>query len=927
MRLILGLSLIFVLVLSLTSCGDASAIDQIERYVPPTSTPTVYQQSVTPTPTPQHIASVLPSPSVVAVVPTAIPTSISAPSVVPTFTQEPSISSVTSPVPTATLEPTHTPEASTTSEPSLAGYDEIGNGEWISWAHPAETRRILSFPWASDGLSDFEKRLVNVLVNTAVADIEYLKAILELPFLESLETHDLHAANALRDLVRNEALAKVLSHRRLLEADEETWAAMVVAAGITEPQNVTHLLDTATVESGAAPTHLTDDMRVSIIRSDRSQPGSLDLVFEAASFVEKTMAMPFPTDHIMVTLDDGIDFGDHAAGFYNGYAMAYRPQYEDLLDDFEYRAFTTGIIHELAHYFWHVGASWLVEGMANIHEYLYLLDQGMSRAQLKHRRGDCEAHDLAMLTEWFGFYTYEGRKCNYFMGETLFQALLHETDRDHFLTKVRELYRLSESEKANGHEVGIKQVRQVFQEQIAVVERYWDGDWNAPENRDMTEGIERESHLLVQWHKPPVFDPDTKMVSFSGILYGEAVLHSPHISIAREDASNFRVRPFDSREWAGTILPYLEDGSSWVLDDSPSTVATIYDVGKQSFRVEFPFSEKLGTPTDYVVVVSGFQSNRRVPTIGSETDNIGYARIRNGAGHEVGQASEATSTPVPSPTATPTPVPSPTAIPTAAICETAADPPEHMAYIWWSWNDHDREGYKELEVEFTIHNDPEPFPSEDRNGLYMILGIGRIAGTQFYFGIQTDVWSTNPPYQGLGKGIIYSRWDEHDLAYARWDEKDGFAQSSGGEGGFIGVRRLYEWGVGDYRAWIAPEANETSDGWYGLWIEDLQTDTTTWAGSLRFPGGDKIVGQGYSAMEVYGDALCTTDIPEWHVSIERPTADGVRAVEGVTGYAMFTGELLPNSDIRYSSEDNSVHFRAGGTTERAGSAGAVSFEY
>ena len=828
----------------------------------------------------------------------------------------------------------------------------------MAFEYPTEASRILSFPWVSDGLSDFEKRLIEELIDIAVHDTEYLSMVLELPFLESLETHDLHAANALRDLVRNEALAKVLSHRRLLEADEETWAAMIVAAGITKPQNVTHLLDTATVESGAAPTHLTDDMRVSIIRSDRSQPGSLDLVFEAASFVEKTMAMPFPTDHIMVTLDDGIDFGDHAAGFYNGYAMAYRPQYEDLSDDFEYRHFTTGVIHELAHYFWHVGASWLVEGMANIHEYLYLLDQGMSQAQLKQRRGDCEAHDLAMLTDWFGHNTYERHECNYFMGETLFQALLHETDRDHFLAKARALYRLSVSEGADGQKVGIEQVRQVFHEQTDIVELHWDGDWNAPENRDMTEGIERESHLLVQWLNPPVFNPDTKMVSFEGTLYDEAVLRAPHISVSRGGMFNFSLSPFDSTEWSGNVLPYLEDGSSWVLDDSLSTVATTYDVESQSFRVEFPFSEKLGTPTDYVVIVRGFQSSRRVPTIGSDSDNIGYARIRNGAGHEGNHTSEdnqtatltaaptqtpaPTATPSPTPTATPTPIPTatptpaPTATPTATPTPTptqipgrpdlykAVSVPEHISNIWWRWPTRDEAD--ELTIDFTIHNDVEL--GED-HGYYLMLASGEISDVGFYFGFQTDLYSPTPPHS-RGKGVIFSRWGTRDLELASWDETEGFAQSSGHEGDFIGVRRQYDWSAGRYRARLAPDGPTGEHGrWYGLWITDLDAGDTTWIGSMLFPvvnGTAQVAKSLYSTIEVYGyGSVKPIDLPAWHVSIAPLVADGTPASHGLVDYSYFTGGFL-NADVRYNRVGRVVDLRAGGLTEQVGKAGAIRFE-
>ena len=151
----------------------------------------------------------------------------------------------------------------------------------------------------------------------------------------------------------------------------------------------------------------------------------------------------------------------------------------------------------------------------------------------------------------------------------------------------------------------------------------------------------------------------------------------------------------------------------------------------------------------------------------------------------------------PTPSTTPTLSPTPSTTPTLSPRPTATatfSPPEHMAYVWWSWGPLGRTGFRELVIDFTIHNDPAPFPSHNaRNGLYLMLGWGKLAKMSFYFGIQSNVTAGAPPYQKLGKAVIFSRWGTRDLALARWDEVEGFAQSSGHEGDFIGVRRLYAW--------------------------------------------------------------------------------------------------------------------------------------
>ena len=52
------------------------------------------------------------------------------------------------------------------------------------------------------------------------------------------------------------------------------------------------------------------------------------------------------------------------------------------------------------------------------------------------------------------------------------------------------------------------------------------------------------------------------------------------------------------------------------------------DADTKSFTITFPFPETLDPPSAYVVIVQGFQNDSRTPRIGSDNDNLGYARIR-----------------------------------------------------------------------------------------------------------------------------------------------------------------------------------------------------------------------------------------------------------------------------------------------------------
>ena len=241
-------------------------------------------------------------------------------------------------------------------------------------------------------------------------------------------------------------------------------------------------------------------------------------------------------------------------------------------------------------------------------------------------------------------------------------------------------------------------------------------------------------------------------------------------------------------------------------------------------------------------------------------------------------------------------------------------PPMAPAYIDWYWGS-DQEPFRELVTDFTIHNDVGDW--SDTHGYYLILLQNHILDKGVYFGLQTDA-------NRRGKAVIFSRWGTLDLANARWDETNGWTESAGHEGDFIGVRRSYNWGVGDYRIRFAPDSNysATDGAWLGLWITDLSTTTETWVGSLKFPlkNGTATLDRVHASatIELYGNPpIRPIDIPFWHVSVKRPLGDGVLATRGRTRYPYDDSDnALPNSDVQYASSEGAAHLRLGGMTER-----------
>lgn len=281
----------------------------------------------------------------------------------------------------------------------------------------------------------------------------------------------------------------------------------------------------------------------------------------------------------------------------------------------------------------------------------------------------------------------------------------------------------------------------------------------------------------------------------------------------------------------------------------------------------------------------------------------------------------ATATPSPTPTPTITPTPTPTRVPGRNDLYNRASTPEHISYLSWDWKV-GKGSFKEMTFDFTILSDPGNFST--RSGLYFMVSHATVLpeGVPFYFGLQTDVY--NPRMgQGGGKGAIFSRWNERDLSHARAAE-NGWTQSSGHEGDFIGVRIPYEWTTGDYQMRMAPDGQDEDGDWYGVWITDVGLGTTTWVGSLKFPPGARLRASTYSTLEIYGSPIRPIDIPEWHVSIELPTADGLEAKAGRFGFSMFHGEIL-NSDAWYDPVEDLVHLVVGRLTERLNEGGWVNF--
>ena len=93
--------------------------------------------------------------------------------------------------------------------------------------------------------------------------------------------------------------------------------------------------------------------------------------------------------------------------------------------------------------------------------------------------------------------------------------------------------------------------------------------------------------------------------------------------------------------------------------------------------------------------------------------------------------------------------------------------------------------FSSLYFDISIKSEPD-----NNCGLYLQMYEGNINGVPFYFGLQTRVYRKG--YGLLGRGMIFSRWNTRDLSNVRIVE-GGWLESSGKEGDFVGIRKLYNW--------------------------------------------------------------------------------------------------------------------------------------
>ena len=370
--------------------------------------------------------------------------------------------------------------------------------------YPDTFKALLKKPWVTDhDLTDAEATAIYGIRWMARRDEASTLAILQMPFLQTLEFDDSLALLALHRLARyadDGRFETLLEHPELADGITDDLTTMVTAVGtIREADEVERMLNPgyANIEVHVGQTTLTPELKISIVRthSDGS-PETMPELVRIAELLESTMQVPLPKPHLIFVISDQATSVPGSQGTRYDFAYGLRGDRENL-QRFA-RQYATDrpmlpsvVIHEIGHdYYGSEIKSWLNHTPIKAgFEYIYRMD-GRDRSDVPAnvlnviQRRDCTARNIQHLEEMNPSSSDRGnRLCHHYLGYWMGRELLEAVGQDEFMARMRRLYHLKNKMVAEGADPGIAEVRELFPDQLEIVERYWSGDVGNPEER------------------------------------------------------------------------------------------------------------------------------------------------------------------------------------------------------------------------------------------------------------------------------------------------------------------------------------------------------------------------------------------------------------------------------------------------------------
>ena len=333
---------------------------------------------------------------------------------------------------------------------------------------------VLQEHWIKDGVDNEEVDIVQSLIEigtyerqrldrtkpgTDEATIAYY--VLQMPFLDSIESFDWPAVRSLRtiNLLDRNSLHTIVAHYAQQGGITNYHAKIIPVLAhivVNKPEFLNTMLDPASVlvEERSIVLPHTGPVTLAVIRTRPGDAATMGHLEDAVRFSERFIKRPLPTKYIALHVTEAVEpFG----GLFLGSHIGIREAFDDRNHD--WNPGLRGVIHhEVSHYYWHQGPSWLVEGGANFFGiHAGATGSGAGLKDLAHKCRNTSVRDVTPK---------RSDECRIHFGAELFFNLYHSLGEGEFL---RGLWRLYDSthgdlspDSCEGIEVGSCHLRFAF---------------------------------------------------------------------------------------------------------------------------------------------------------------------------------------------------------------------------------------------------------------------------------------------------------------------------------------------------------------------------------------------------------------------------------------------------------------------------------
>ena len=428
--------------------------------------------------------------------------------------------------------------------------------------------------WVPDGLNDAELGVVRDI--RWIADNEQSAAlrILDMPFLDVVQTSDRYAVAALNRIARHsrEHSLRLMQHPLIHDGISDRTAKIIpiLPHFVNKDEPDWDLVDTLLepnndlLEERTITLPLAGEVDLAIIRTTPGSPRNMGYLEHAVRVNEEFTGVPFPTDYVAVLFADVPGTGG-GGGHYGSHIVG-GPLHDNGGDEYV-TTYSHGLLaHETAHYYWRYGKIWINEGAASFMTEIAQIAR-IGRPWRDHFVLCSHVDTIAELDAWSPSYGEIGSACHNALGERLFMDLYRELGDSEFRKGFRNLYLLTQiqGDECEGTNLTVCHLRVAYihdadEEAAAIAERIIARWYDGTEPYAPTEVI-----------PPDPFIPsiDGRVLTFVSARHGGASIEGllsasdkmpsdqPHLRLTL----NYNYPPQEpNREVEFKVLSYFEDG-------------------------------------------------------------------------------------------------------------------------------------------------------------------------------------------------------------------------------------------------------------------------------------------------------------------------------------------------------------------------------